>query len=104
MKKLMLINASHEEESRVAIVEDDFLQELDIESTVRRRRPVASNRHFRPTRGLNGQRQPPRHRDVDYNPQQQKEQDDPELFHAGSALRIAWPHSGQAWWSVPCRS
>ncbi|MDQ7001601.1 MAG: Rne/Rng family ribonuclease, partial [Ghiorsea sp.] len=26
-------NASHEEESRVAIVEDDFLQELDIEST-----------------------------------------------------------------------
>ncbi len=33
MKKLMLINASHEEESRVAIVEDDFLQELDIEST-----------------------------------------------------------------------
>ncbi len=33
MKKLMLINASHEEESRVAIVEEDFLQELDIEST-----------------------------------------------------------------------
>ena len=33
MKKLMLINASNEEESRVAIVEDDFLQELDIEST-----------------------------------------------------------------------
>jgi len=33
MKKLMLINASHEEESRVAIVEDNFLQELDIEST-----------------------------------------------------------------------
>jgi len=33
MKKLMLINASHEEESRVAIVENDFLQELDIEST-----------------------------------------------------------------------
>ena len=33
MKKLMLINASHEEESRVAIVEDDFLQELDIESS-----------------------------------------------------------------------
>jgi len=33
MKKLMLINASHEEESRVAIVEDDYLQELDIEST-----------------------------------------------------------------------
>jgi len=33
MKKLMLINASHEEESRVAIIEDDYLQELDIEST-----------------------------------------------------------------------
>lgn len=33
MKKLMLINASHEEESRVAIIEDEYLQELDIEST-----------------------------------------------------------------------
>ncbi|MDX8384155.1 MAG: Rne/Rng family ribonuclease, partial [Ghiorsea sp.] len=33
MKKLMLINASHEEESRVAIVDGDYLQELDIEST-----------------------------------------------------------------------
>lgn len=32
MKKLMLINASHEEESRVAIIEGDYLQELDIES------------------------------------------------------------------------
>ena len=32
-KKLMLINASHEEESRVAIVEDGYLQELDIESS-----------------------------------------------------------------------
>ncbi len=32
-KKLMLINALHEEESRVAIVEDGYLQELDIESS-----------------------------------------------------------------------
>lgn len=32
MKKIMLINASHEEESRVAIVVDNYLQELDIES------------------------------------------------------------------------
>jgi len=32
MKKMMLINASHEEESRVAIVLDEYLQELDIES------------------------------------------------------------------------
>jgi len=32
MKKLMLINALHDEESRVAIVEDEYLQELDIES------------------------------------------------------------------------
>ena len=32
MSKRMLINASHEEESRVAIVVDDYLQELDIES------------------------------------------------------------------------
>jgi len=32
IKKLMLINASHEEESRVAIVLNDYLQELDIES------------------------------------------------------------------------
>jgi ribonuclease E len=31
-KKLMLINASHEEESRVAIVNGEYLQELDIES------------------------------------------------------------------------
>ncbi len=31
-KKLMLINAQHEEESRVAIVEDGYLHELDIES------------------------------------------------------------------------
>ena len=31
-KKLMLINALHEEESRVAIVEDGYLHELDIES------------------------------------------------------------------------
>ena len=31
-KKLMLINASHEEESRVAIVHGEYLQELDIES------------------------------------------------------------------------
>lgn len=31
-KKLMLINAMHEEESRVAIVEDGYLHELDIES------------------------------------------------------------------------
>lgn len=31
-KKLMLINAVHDEESRVAIVEDQYLQELDIES------------------------------------------------------------------------
>lgn len=31
-KKLMLINASHEEESRVAIVVGEYLQELDIES------------------------------------------------------------------------
>ncbi|MDQ6986207.1 MAG: hypothetical protein Q9M25_00175, partial [Mariprofundaceae bacterium] len=31
-KKLMLINAAHDEESRVAIVEDQYLQELDIES------------------------------------------------------------------------
>ena len=31
-KKLMLINAVHEEESRVAIVEDGYLHELDIES------------------------------------------------------------------------
>jgi len=31
-KKLMLINASHEEESRVAIVLGEYLQELDIES------------------------------------------------------------------------
>ncbi|MDX8402618.1 MAG: Rne/Rng family ribonuclease [Mariprofundaceae bacterium] len=31
-KKVMLINAAHEEESRVAIVEDGYLQELDIES------------------------------------------------------------------------
>lgn len=31
-KKLMLINASHEEESRVAIVDGEYLQELDIES------------------------------------------------------------------------
>lgn len=31
-KKLMLINASHDEESRVAIVEDGYLHELDIES------------------------------------------------------------------------
>ncbi|MBF0281733.1 MAG: ribonuclease E/G [Zetaproteobacteria bacterium] len=28
----MLINASHEEESRVAVIEDDYLQELNIES------------------------------------------------------------------------
>jgi len=32
MKKLMLINASHDEESRVALVVDNYLQELDIES------------------------------------------------------------------------
>jgi ribonuclease E len=32
IKKLMLINASHEEESRVAIVDGEYLQELDIES------------------------------------------------------------------------
>ncbi|MFC1542472.1 ribonuclease E/G [Pseudomonadota bacterium] len=32
IKKLMLINASHEEESRVAIVNGEYLQELDIES------------------------------------------------------------------------
>ncbi|OIQ03986.1 MAG: ribonuclease E/G [Zetaproteobacteria bacterium CG2_30_59_37] len=32
-KKLMLINAVHDEESRVAIVEDQYLQELDIESS-----------------------------------------------------------------------
>jgi len=31
-KKYMLINASHEEESRVAIAEDGYLHELDIES------------------------------------------------------------------------
>lgn len=31
-KKLMLINALHDEESRVAIVEDGYLHELDIES------------------------------------------------------------------------
>ncbi len=31
-KKLMLINALHEEESRVAIIEDGYLHELDIES------------------------------------------------------------------------
>jgi len=31
-KKLMLINAHHEEESRVAIIEDGYLHELDIES------------------------------------------------------------------------
>ena len=31
-KKLMLINAAHEEESRVAIVEEGYLHELDIES------------------------------------------------------------------------
>ncbi|MFQ5518543.1 MAG: ribonuclease E/G [Mariprofundus sp.] len=31
-KKLMLINAQHDEESRVAIVEDGYLHELDIES------------------------------------------------------------------------
>ena len=33
MKKMMLINASHEEESRVALVVDNHLQELDIESS-----------------------------------------------------------------------
>ncbi len=32
VKKLMLINALHEEESRVAIIEDGYLHELDIES------------------------------------------------------------------------
>ncbi|GAV19365.1 ribonuclease E [Mariprofundus micogutta] len=32
-KKLMLINANHDEESRVAIVEDGYLHELDIESS-----------------------------------------------------------------------
>jgi ribonuclease E len=32
IKKMMLINASHEEESRVAITLNDYLQELDIES------------------------------------------------------------------------
>ena len=32
IKKAMLINASHEEESRVAIALNDYLQELDIES------------------------------------------------------------------------
>jgi len=32
-KKLMLINASHEEESRVAIIHGEYLQELDIESS-----------------------------------------------------------------------
>jgi len=32
-KKLMLINAAHSEESRVGIVDDQYLQELDIEST-----------------------------------------------------------------------
>ncbi len=32
-KKLMLINAAHPEQSRVAIVDDHYLQELDIEST-----------------------------------------------------------------------
>jgi len=31
-KKMMLINASHDEESRVAIIINDYLQELDIES------------------------------------------------------------------------
>ena len=31
-KKIMLINAAHEEQSRVAIVEDGYLHELDIES------------------------------------------------------------------------
>jgi len=31
-KKRMLINALHDEESRVAIVEDSYLHELDIES------------------------------------------------------------------------
>jgi len=31
-KKLMLINAAHPEESRVGIVDDQYLQELDIES------------------------------------------------------------------------
>jgi ribonuclease E len=33
IKKMMLINASHEEESRVAIVYGEYLQELDIESS-----------------------------------------------------------------------
>lgn len=33
IKKMMLINASHDEESRVAIVLNDYLQELDIESS-----------------------------------------------------------------------
>ncbi|MDQ6954981.1 MAG: Rne/Rng family ribonuclease [Mariprofundaceae bacterium] len=32
IKKVMLINASHDEESRVAVVLNDYLQELDIES------------------------------------------------------------------------
>ena len=34
-KKLMLVNAAHPEEARVAIVEDGYLQELDIESSDR---------------------------------------------------------------------
>jgi len=34
-KKLMLINAAHSEEARVAIIEDGYLQELDIESADR---------------------------------------------------------------------
>jgi len=34
-KKLMLINAAHPEQARVAIVEDGFLQEMDIESADR---------------------------------------------------------------------
>ena len=34
-KKLMLVNAAHPEEARVAVVDDGYLQELDIESSDR---------------------------------------------------------------------
>ena len=38
----------------------------------------------------------PRHGNIDDRPKQQKEQDGPEVFHAGLPFRISSPHSGQA--------
>ncbi len=48
--------------------------------------------------------QSPSDGDIDDRPQQEEEQDDPESFHAGLALGITFPHSGQASWSTTLRS